>query len=55
MQRLAFFLEQNKITIGSLLKRLSGDGSSIPTNKFADFMKQKIDKRRDIVELYTYA
>lgn len=55
MQRMAFFLEQNKITVANLLKRLQPDGTQIDVEKFADFLKQKIDKRRPISELQTYA
>jgi hypothetical protein len=55
MHRLTFFLEQNKISVANLLSRLSLDSSAISINKFTDFLKQKIDKRRDFTELFQYS
>lgn len=55
MHRLAFFLEQNSIGAESLVRRLSLDGSPINVNKFAEFLKQKIEKRKSQVDLYCLA
>jgi pyruvate-formate lyase-activating enzyme len=49
LQRLAYFIESNKVTVSNLLARLSDDDVSI--EKFAEFLKQKVDKRADLAKL----
>lgn len=46
MHRFAFFLDQNKITVKDLIKRLSNEETMIPIAKFTDFLKAKIEKRK---------
>lgn len=56
IQRLAYFIESNKLTVPSLLKRLGGGESrQISVNTFTEFLKAKVDKKRDQVELHQYA
>ena len=57
MQRLAFFLETNKINVLTLIKRLcyGTDQEIISVQKFAEFMQQKIDKKRGFDQLYSHA
>ena len=57
MQRIAFFLETNKINVLTLIKRLcyGTDQELIPVEKFAQFMKQKIDKKRPLEQLLAHA
>jgi Ca2+-binding EF-hand superfamily protein len=63
VQRLSYFINSNKQTIGALLKRLSnnsqGDVSAsavgVPVETFAQFLKAKIDKKRSDSELRKYA
>jgi Ca2+-binding EF-hand superfamily protein len=57
ISRISFFLKQNSISIGNLLKRLAiaSDSSSqvigIPIRVFAEFLKQKVEKKKDLAEL----
>lgn len=56
VSRLSYFLKQNNITAIALLKRLSQASPQsteaapgiigIPTNLFAEFLKQKVEKKR---------
>ena len=46
MQRLVFFLESNKINSTGLLTRLSLDGTPISVEKFSEFLKAKVEKRK---------
>ena len=65
VSRLSYFLKQNSISSGSLLKRLAQASTAntsaapgiigIPTALFAEFLKQKVEKKRSIDELCTYA
>jgi Ca2+-binding EF-hand superfamily protein len=54
MHRFAFFLDQNKISVKDLMKRLTKDTDSnlIPLAHFTDFLKQKIEKRRQFHDLF---
>jgi len=63
VSRIAFFIKQNNVEIPALLKRLGtsiecskmmGDGMGIPNDGFAAFLKQKVEKKRDLMELRTY-
>ena len=64
VSRLSFFLKQNNITANQLLRRLSqamsGSGNvapstiGIPVEVFAEFLKQKVEKKRSIEELTRY-
>lgn len=56
VQRLAYFIESNRLTIVTLLNRLKGgDSRLVPLDKFAEFLKAKVEKKRDKVELFDYA
>jgi Ca2+-binding EF-hand superfamily protein len=60
VQRLEFFIVSNKQTVESLVTRLiqkSGTSSpiGIPVAYFAEFLKAKIDKKRNYQELDKYA
>lgn len=60
VQRLAFFIESNKQTVSSIIKRLAMKAQSepdtgVPTAYFAEFLKAKIDKKRSETELARYA
>ena len=63
ISRISFFLKQNNITIANLLKRLSSateiQPSSnmylIPLRIFAEFLKQKVEKKKEIKELEHFA
>lgn len=56
VQRLAYFIESNRLTVPTLLKRLSGDETSYVTvAKFAEFLKAKVEKKKEYVELIEYA
>ena len=53
IQRLRYFMESNKVNVNSLLTRLGGSETElVPANKFVDFLKAKVDKRRDLMEIY---
>ena len=61
VSRIAFFLKQNNVEIGALLKRLAQSVECskeiapeqwiIPCDGFTAFLKQKVEKKRDIGEL----
>jgi Ca2+-binding EF-hand superfamily protein len=59
ISRISFFLKQNNISIGNLLKRLSTASEPqpnlpiflIPLRVFAEFLKQKVEKKKEIKEL----
>ena len=53
LQRLAYFIESNKVTVTNLLGRLSDDEVSV--EKFAEFLKQKVDKRADLSSLLDFS
>jgi len=56
VQRLAYFLETNKLTVLSLLRRLGASESDpVSVSKFADFLKSKVEKRKEHGELTRYA
>ena len=56
VNRLSYFLKQNNISAGALLKRLAAASPlntsaapgiiGIPTDLFAEFLKQKVEKKR---------
>ena len=53
VNRIAYFLKHNSISIEALLKRIL-EGQSEPTitiHRFADFLKVKVDKKNDIETL----
>jgi len=63
INRLAFFLKQNSVTGADLIRRLSQSNSNYNTGVsntgitisiFASFLKQKVEKKRDIEELKKY-
>ena len=48
VERLAYFIESNKLTAVSLLKRLGSTPTEmVSVSKFAEFVKSKVEKRRD--------
>ena len=63
--RLSYFLKQNKISAVALLRRLAQacpQNTSaapgivgIPTELFAEFLKQKVEKKRPLDELVQYS
>lgn len=55
IQRLRYFMESNKVNVNTLLTRLGGSESDlVPADKFVDFLKAKVDKRRDVMEIYQF-
>lgn len=55
IQRLRFFMESNKVNVNSLLSRLGGSETElVAADRFVDFLKAKVDKRRDIMEIYNF-
>lgn len=53
LSRLRYFMESNKVNVNTLLTRLGGSESElVPATKFVDFLKAKVDKRRDIMEIF---
>ncbi len=61
VQRLDYFLMSNQQTSASLVKRLkeksgtSQDSKGVPVEYFGDFLKKKIDKKRNESELQKYS
>jgi len=64
IERIAYFIEQNKQTPFNLLKRLAQKRSAdvqvpseeaVPLNVFEGFLKAKIDKKRDSSQLRKFA
>jgi Ca2+-binding EF-hand superfamily protein len=64
VNRINFFLKQNSISANALLKRLAQAGDhvvtgpgiiGIPVSIFAEFLKQKVEKKRDIRDLERYS
>jgi Ca2+-binding EF-hand superfamily protein len=60
VQRISFFLDSNKQSVASIIKRLAVKSGSDPdvgvsTSYFAEFLKAKIDKKRSEEELTRYA
>ena len=65
VSRLSYFLKQNNITSGALLKRLSSASPhntvaapgivGIPCQLFAEFLKQKVEKKRSLDDLIQYS
>lgn len=53
VNRIAYFLKHNSISVEALLKRISEGQSEakITTNRFAEFLKVKVDKKNDIETL----
>lgn len=55
--RLNYFISNNKISVAVLLRKIGGSSSeqtSVPTisvQKFAEFLKQKVDKKSDLEHL----
>ena len=55
VQRIEYFLKQNKQDLKSLLRRLSGGTSmKVTIETFASFLRAKIDKKRDAKELEAF-
>jgi len=49
IQRLAYFVENNSLTTDTLLQRLGASfNNPVTVSKFADFLKAKVEKRRDL-------
>ena len=65
VSRLSYFLKQNNIASGALLKRLSSASPhntvaapgivGIPCQLFAEFLKQKVEKKRTLDDLIQYS
>ena len=55
INRLAYFLKHNNVTPTDLLSRISQGGDAISVSKFADFLKQKVDKKAELVVLQKLA
>ena len=55
IQRLQFFLDQNNLNSKSLLNRLRDEDMKVSVEKFAEFLKLKVEKKKDQVELFGYA
>ena len=51
LQRLAFFIESNKLTIATLMTRLTGGEKSMSITSFAEFLAAKVDKRKKFEDL----
>ena len=56
VQRLDYFLRQNKLTPIEIMRRLSGTKGvlKVENQAFAAFLKQKIDKKRDEYSISIY-
>jgi len=61
ISRISFFLKQNNISISFLLKRLAlaheakpNEVIGIPLRVFSEFLKQKVEKKKEISELDKY-
>lgn len=53
---MAYFLESNKLTISALLRRLgASESEGISVRRFSEFLKAKVEKRRNEDELYQYS
>jgi len=58
IKKIDFFLESNHISISELLKRLdplNGEKEGVTVERFAKFLKDKIDKNKDHQNLLSYA
>jgi len=52
VQRLAYFLESNKLSIANLLRRLGATAEEgVSLHKFGEFLKAKVEKRRELADL----
>ncbi len=49
INRLAYFLQHNNVSPADLLSRISQGSDSISVAKFAEFLKQKVDKKAELV------
>jgi len=56
VQRLDYFLKQNKLSTLEIIKRLAGDSGvlKVENDIFASFIKQKVDKKRDEYSISMY-
>lgn len=56
VQRLDYFLKQNKLSTYEIIKRLAGDSGvlKVENDIFASFIKQKVDKKRDEYSISMY-
>ena len=56
VNRLSYFLKHNNVTAAELIRRLRSSETAVGVSvlEFANFMKQKVDKKRDESELLTY-
>ena len=60
VNRLAYFLKHNNVTAADLVKRVvdknsDSNTSGISITYFAEFLKQKVDKKADVGDLKTYS
>ena len=55
INRLAYFLQHNNVTPVDLLARISQGSDAISVSKFAEFLKQKVDKKAELVQLQKLA
>jgi len=57
IKKLDYFIESNEITILELLRRLdpiNGENEGAEIDRFAKFLKDKIEKKKDIANLVSY-
>ena len=57
IKKLDYFIESNEITILELLRRLdpiNGENEGAEVDRFAKFLKDKIEKNKDIANLVSY-
>ena len=60
VNRLAYFLKHNNVTAAELIKRVVDKNSDsntagISITYFAEFLKQKVDKKADVRDLKVYS
>ena len=49
INRLAYFLQHNNVSPADLLARISQGNDAISVSKFAEFLKQKVDKKAELL------
>ena len=56
VMRLAYFIESNKLTVEKLLIRLGASSQDqISVHRFAEFMKHKVEKRKEYADLFHFS
>jgi Ca2+-binding EF-hand superfamily protein len=58
VRKLDFFLESNKISVLELMEMLDplkGKTDGVALDKFAQFLKDKVEKGKDVINLESYA